>query len=64
LKKAAYDYEALEERGKERANRFFDLFFRAYKKHPKEAARVRVDFVEGRITYEEAIKRLSKLARN
>ena len=49
------DYDELEEIGKRRANRLFDLYFEAIKKYPDEAERILVEYAKGRITYEEAI---------
>ena len=57
------DYDELEEIGKKRANKFFDLYFRALKKHPKKAEKIRLDYAKGRISYEEALRKLRELAR-
>jgi len=57
-----YDYEVFEERGKKRANRFFKVFFAAYERHPREAVRVRNAFASGKISYEDAIRMLKRLA--
>ncbi len=55
------DYDELEELGKKRANKFFDLYFKAAKKYPKKAEKIRRDFIKDKITYEEAIKKLREL---
>ena len=57
------DYDELEEIGKKRANRFFDLYFKAVKKHPKKAEKIRLDYAKGKISYEEALEELRRLAK-
>ena len=58
------DYDELEEIGKKRANKLFDLYFKAIKKHPKRAEKILQDYAEGKITYEEALEKLRKLVRH
>ena len=57
------DYDELEEIGKKRANKFFDLYFKAVKKHPKKAEKIRRDLINDKITYEEALRKMRELAR-